>query len=116
MTYYYSINGEEDFSTEIEDCIEWFMNYYIDDNAEDFPVIVYEFKPSVKAGTYCDWILNDTGLCEDCECGVNNCTEYTPRNGKNGICKYKQYRYIETGREFEFYENGEYKKIKSRRK
>jgi hypothetical protein len=49
-------------------------------------------------------------------CGVNSCSEYEPRNGKNGICVYHSHGLIRTGRKWDVFRDGTVKKKSGRNK
>jgi len=46
---------------------------------------------------YCK-LLNQCGESTDV-CGLNNCARYSPRNKKNGICKFHGYCYSPSNEE-----------------
>jgi len=55
-------------------------------------------------------------VCSPGDCNSNDCFQYEPRNGKNGICVHRSYGLIETGRKWHKLKDGTIKKISSRRK
>ena len=52
----------------------------------------------------------------DPECGVLHCDEYSPRNGKNGICKHHGFGLKPTGRKWKVDREGKLIKISSRKR
>jgi len=100
------------------------MKYYI--QAEPYAERCYTldyFKDLIKEGGYTSIKLElekrDTGggtiYCKsegDCFessygiCGKFNCKEYSPRNGKNGRCRYAEVAFTGTGRFFILDKNG----------
>jgi hypothetical protein len=93
---------------ELKECVDELDD--IEDD-EDYIVIV-EMKVSNKETRYCGV---DIDYWEP-ECGINNCSHYTPRNGKNGICKHLTYGLTETGASWKLYRNEHFEKISSRYK
>ena len=69
--------------------------YFLDMMRDDGTTEMEVFLAQRETGTSYFWCKEHGVACEkDSDtCGVNNCEQYEPRNGKNGICKHNGYCY-----------------------
>lgn len=117
--YYYGLkDGRKHFPKGREICedinhvYEGLKYGYIDkQDIIDANRIIVEMVASKKSGYR--WCLYYNDFPD--ECG-NHCKDYTPINGKNGICKYFTWGLIETGAKWLVIGEYKYKKLSGRRK
>ena len=94
-TLYYGIKGHDD-------CLETAIDYCVDEIEADcidtyiVEVEVVEFKQHKNSGYYSCTVFGGEAvhLCS------RDCSDYDPRNNKNGICAFKEYGFAETGKKW----------------
>jgi len=90
MKKYFDTNGDMCFCYELKH----FKNYGKE-------LILEEAEPSYGDGTFYCSALGEVGLVADNGCG-KECSEYDPRNGKNGRCRHSSPTYVGSGKFFIF--------------
>ena len=96
--YFYGLEGQERYTAKdpYEALEELDPDY---DEIERIGLEIVEMKVSRKSGcTYCS--TTDTFPSENPGWCGKGCEHYTPRNGKNGICKNVSYGLMETDRKW----------------
>ena len=111
--YYYGLEGEE---TYYHDNLHDFLETIEEDKTAS---IIVEMK-TTNDKDYPRQCSREDGFFIDNSrdyCGNNNCENYAPRNGKNGICEYNRCSLRETGRKWQIIDdNNNIKKISGRTK
>ena len=109
MTYFYGESNQEIYTdTNLKEAIHNILDHMVDDEYR----IIVEMKVSRKNERFC---MYEKDFIGNFQCG-NWCNNYSPRNGKNGICKYQSWGLEKTGREWKVFLDGSYKKISGRKK
>jgi hypothetical protein len=71
--------------------LEYFNDKMLDEGLTEIEV----FEAEREVGSSFFWCRHHSVACEKNSdtCGVDNCADYEPRNGKNGICRHNGYCY-----------------------
>lgn len=113
--YWYDLAYSDTYQFEdYEDCAQHIADAEMGDD-DDFLIMVEVIESSKSGQRYCNKNnqFTDNMKCIDYCYDYSN--DYTPRNGKWGICKHLSWGCIETGREWKVYPDGSYKKISGRK-
>lgn len=111
MKYFYGESYDEVYDfTDPEECADYIAS---DITKDDEVREMIEMKPYRSED---GWCLENKFVLGIDSCGKYNCDDYIPRNGKNGICKHHSFCLKETGRKWNVYGDGSFKKTSERKK
>ena len=110
IKYFYGPEGQEKYKANtLQKTVEIYSCGKISDK-----VTFVEMKVSRKSGW--KWCKEHYDFIEDFVCGKIDCDSYEARNGKNGICKHQSWGLVATGRKWEVFPDGTYRKLSGRDK